>query len=184
VNGDARDLTGRRDFVVASGAALVAAVGVPGVALPRRRAYDLVIRGGTVFDGYVNDEGEIAVLLMDGAVDVCNAGHECNSLDQAGYFIHVGRRGIISRAVQWNGRWLGGVGVGRAFPFVGRRLRIDPVARFRRADLMGGRLIRNVPGVPGAIDRGFNGVRPNVPNVRPRIRAPRLRAPRIPGIRR
>jgi len=139
---------------------------------------------GTVFDGYVNDEGEIAVLLMDGAVDVCNAGHECNSLDQAGYFIHVGRRGIISRAVQWNGRWLGGVGVGRAFPFVGRRLRIDPVARFRRADLMGGRLIRNVPGVPGAIDRGFNGVRPNVPNVRPRIRAPRLRAPRIPGIRR
>ena len=132
---------------------------------------------GTVFDGYVNDEGEIAVLLMDGAVDVCNVGRECNSLDQTGYFIHVGRGGVISRAVEWNGRWLGGVGVGRAFPFVGRRLRIDPRVRFRRADLLGGRLIRGVPGVPavrgvpGGVRRGINRVRPRAP----RIRRPRIR---------
>jgi len=124
---------------------------------------------GTVFDGYVNDEGEIAVLLMDGAVDVCNVGRECNSLDQKGYFIHVGRRGVISRAVEWNGRWLGGVGVGRAFPFVGRRLRIDPRVRFRRADLMGGRLIRGVPGV-----RRAPGVRRSINRARPRIRRPRV----------
>ena len=124
---------------------------------------------GTVFDGYVNDEGEIAVLLMEGAVDVCNVGRECNALDQTGYFIHVGRRGVISRAVEWNGRWLGGVGVGRAFPFVGRRLRIDPRVRFRRADLMGGRLIRGVPGV-----RRAPGVRRSINRARPRIRRPRV----------
>ena len=40
----------RRDFLLASGAALVAAAGAP-PALRRRADHDLVIRGGTVFDG-------------------------------------------------------------------------------------------------------------------------------------
>ena len=101
---------------------------------------------GTVFDGYVDDDGEIAVLLMDGAVDVCNVDRECSSFSDVGYFIHVGRSGVITRALEWNGRWFRGRGADRAFPFVGRRLRIDPRIRFRRADLLGGRLIRGVRG--------------------------------------
>ena len=40
----------RRDFLLASGAALVAAAGDP-PALRRRTVHDLVVRGGTVFDG-------------------------------------------------------------------------------------------------------------------------------------
>jgi N-acyl-D-amino-acid deacylase len=40
----------RRDFLLASGAALVAAAGAP-PAFRRRTGHDLVIRGGTVFDG-------------------------------------------------------------------------------------------------------------------------------------
>ena len=40
----------RRDFLLASGAALVAAAGTPPV-LRRQAGHDLVIRGGTVFDG-------------------------------------------------------------------------------------------------------------------------------------
>ena len=41
----------RRDFLAASGAALLAAVPAPAVHLPGRSAHELVIRGGTVFDG-------------------------------------------------------------------------------------------------------------------------------------
>lgn len=40
----------RRDFVVASGGAALA-LAAPAIRLPSRRRYDLVIRGGTVFDG-------------------------------------------------------------------------------------------------------------------------------------
>lgn len=40
----------RRDFIAAAGTAVTAAAGWP-VFIPRRPAFDLVIRGGTVFDG-------------------------------------------------------------------------------------------------------------------------------------
>lgn len=41
----------RRDFLAATGAALAAAACAPAVRTPSRREYDLIIRGGMVFDG-------------------------------------------------------------------------------------------------------------------------------------
>jgi len=132
---------------------------------------------GTVFDGYVNDDGEIAVLLMDGEVNVCNSGRECRQLNRKGYFLHVGRRGVLGKIRKWDGTFMKGVGFERAFPFVGRRLKIDRVRRFKRADLMGKALRGKVP------TRALRGKGPvNARAIRKLKRArPRIRRPRIGG---
>ena len=156
---------------------------------------------GTVFDGYVNDDGEIAVLLMEGEVNVCNSGRECRRLNRKGYFLHVGRRGTLGKIRKWDGTFMKGVGLERAFPFVGRRLKIDRVRRFKRADLMGKALRANAPGralkantparalrtdLPGRVKakprgRSFGDRRPvgsrsmrNLNRAAPRIRAPQI----------
>lgn len=125
---------------------------------------------GTTFDGFVNDDGEIALLLLDGEIDVCNAARTCKRLNRRGYFLHIRRNGIISDPRKWDGTFLSNVAFGAAFPFIGRQLRISPRIRFRQADLLGGRLLRQ-----GVVPRV-------VPRVAPRRVLPR-RIPR-PRIRR
>jgi ferric-dicitrate binding protein FerR (iron transport regulator) len=117
---------------------------------------------GTTFDGFVDDNGEIALLLVDGEIDVCNRTRSCKRLRRKGYFLHIRRNGLISDPRKWDGTFLGHVNLGRAFPFIGRRLRISPRIRFRRADLYGGKMLR----------RGV------IPNVRPLRRPLRRIAPR------
>ncbi|MEC9368008.1 MAG: FecR domain-containing protein [Pseudomonadota bacterium] len=96
---------------------------------------------GTIFDGYVNDDGEIALLLVQGEVDVCGQPGSCRRLRQIGSFFHIRQGGIISGPLKWDGTFLPAVAFGSAFPFIDRSLTIDPVRRFRRADLLGGRLL-------------------------------------------
>ena len=97
---------------------------------------------GTTFDGFIDESGEIALLLVDGEIDVCNSKRSCKRLKRQGYFLHIKRNGVISDPRKWDGTFLGHVDLGRAFPFIGRRLRISPKVRFKRADLYGGRLLR------------------------------------------
>jgi hypothetical protein len=123
---------------------------------------------GTVFDGYVNDDGEIAVLLMDGEVDICNEGRDCRRLNRKGYFVHVGRGGVLGKIRKWDGTFMKGVAFGSVFPFVGRRLKIDQVRRFKRADLMGKALRGRVPVKTRALRKLHRA-------------KPRIRRPRIPG---
>jgi len=102
---------------------------------------------GTTFDGFIDESGELALLLVDGEIDVCNLKRSCKRLKRQGYFLHIKRNGIISDPRKWDGTFLGHIDLGRAFPFIGRRLRISPKVRFRRADLYGGKLLRR-GGVP------------------------------------
>lgn len=124
---------------------------------------------GTVFDGFVNDDGEIALLLVEGEIDVCPTPASCKRLSRRGYFYHISRNGLISDPRKWDGTFFRGVDFGHAFPFVGRRMRIHPNPRFRRADLLGGKMLRQ-------------GVRPlrKAPRVIPRTRI----RPRLPRVRR
>jgi hypothetical protein len=46
---------------------------------------------GTIFDVYVADNGESAVLLHEGGVDVCPTPATCKRHDKVGHFVHVGR---------------------------------------------------------------------------------------------
>lgn len=124
---------------------------------------------GTEFDGFVDDNGEIALLLHDGEINVCNTARSCKRLNRRGYFLHIQRNGVISDPRKWDGTFLNNVDFALAFPFVGRSLRIAPRVRFRRADLLGGRMLR----------RGV------VPRVAPRRVIPRRVVPRrvVPRIR-
>lgn len=123
---------------------------------------------GTVFDGFVNDDGEIALLLVEGEIDVCPTPASCRRLNRRGFFYHIRRNGRISDPRKWDGTFFSGVDFGHAFPFVGRAMRIHPTPRFRRADLLGGRMlqqrIRPLRKAPRVIPR--TRIRPRLPRVR------------------
>lgn len=123
---------------------------------------------GTTFDGFVDENGEIALLLLDGEIDVCNSTRTFKRLNRKGYFLHIRRNGIISDPRKWDGTFFSHVDLGLAFPFIGRQLRISPKVRLRHADLLGGRMLRK-----GVVPRGRSlgrQLRRTVP--RPRIRRP------------
>lgn len=99
---------------------------------------------GTVFDGFVNDKGEVAILLIDGEVDVCTS--KCRRVKRKGYFVRVMQGGIFKGPHLWDKGLFNGVGLARAFPFVGKRLIIDPVRRLNPA-----RLLRKAAIAPGRL---------------------------------
>ncbi len=91
---------------------------------------------GTVFDVFVADNGETVVLLHEGGVDVCSAPGSCRHHDSIGRIVHVGLDRVISAPLKWSGSLLNGIGVARAFPFVGKKLLIDPVRRLTQGELL------------------------------------------------
>jgi hypothetical protein len=93
---------------------------------------------GTIFDVYVADNGETAVLLHEGGVDVCPTPATCKRHDKVGHFVHVGLDHAISEPQRWDGSFMKGVKVTQAFPFVGKKLLIDPTRRSTYASLMRG----------------------------------------------
>jgi len=61
-------LTTRRDFLTGTAGAVAALVGAPSIILPRRAAYDLVIRGGNVIDGTGAAPVEMDVAVQGGRI--------------------------------------------------------------------------------------------------------------------
>lgn len=95
---------------------------------------------GTVFDVFVADNGESIVLLHEGSVEVCTRPSNCKRHNVVGKIIHVGLGGVLSDPMNWHRSLLGGVALAKAFPFVGRRLAIDPVRRLSQRILQKGRV--------------------------------------------
>jgi hypothetical protein len=115
-----------------------------------------------VFDVYVADDGETVVLLHEGGVDVCSTGSKCRRHDKSGHVIKVGLDRIISEPLKWDGSILKGISVATAFPFVGKKLLIDPVRRLRPTGLLKdgpGRILKT----PGKPLRGLGKIRPRLP---------------------
>jgi FecR protein len=98
---------------------------------------------GTVFDGYVADSGAMAILLHDGAINVCPASAHCLVHgNRKRRLVYVSRRGKIITRAKWDGSLLPGVSIRKAFPFLGRKLAIDQKVRLRYADLLSTRIRR------------------------------------------
>ncbi len=110
---------------------------------------------GTVFDVYVADDGETAVLLHEGGVDVCPTPATCKRHDKVGHIVHVGLDHAISEPQRWDGKIMKGVRVTQAFPFVGKKLLIDPTVRSTYASLMRGpsRVTAGICRVGGALKK-------------------------------
>lgn len=114
----------------------------------------LAVRG-TIFDVYVDGDGETLVLLHEGEVDMCSAPGSCRRHDKPGHVVRVGLDRVLTEPVLWTGSLMKGLGVATVFPFVGRKLVIDPVRRLSRAGLQTGRTVaKTVVRTPGRLLRG------------------------------
>jgi hypothetical protein len=89
---------------------------------------------GTIFDIFVGGNGETAVLLLEGAVQVCNLEGTCQLQDKLGTLFFVSTDGAISSPSKCDNSFLRGIRLETAFPFVGQRLVIDPVRRMSSQD--------------------------------------------------
>ena len=84
---------------------------------------------GTILDVYIGPGGDTFVLLHQGEVEVCSRARTCRPHRNVGRVVRATVSGIVSLPMKWTATLVPGVGVAQAFPFVGRRLAIDPVMR-------------------------------------------------------
>jgi hypothetical protein len=92
---------------------------------------------GTVFDVYVDGSGDTLVLLHQGAVDICTTSRTCRRHNSVGRIVHATMAGVLSNPIKFSQGLIPGVlGVGAAFPFVGKTLRIDPVRRLKASAIV------------------------------------------------
>src|SRR5262245_29226467 len=97
---------------------------------------------GTVFDGFVATGGATAaaaamvVLPHEGSVKVSTGSGRSLLHDKKHQLVYVTPKGKIIPRSKWDASLLPGVTIETAFPFLGRRLTIDPVVRLRYADLL------------------------------------------------
>ena len=77
-----------------------------------------------------------------------DAGTRASATTRVGHIVNVGLDRVISAPLQWDGSILKGISVATAFPFVGKKLLIDPVRRLQPAGLLKG-----VPGMKGGPGR-------------------------------
>jgi hypothetical protein len=84
---------------------------------------------GTILDIYIGPGGDTFVLLHQGEVEICSRARSCRPHRNVGRVVQATVLGIVSEPMKWTATLVPGVGVAQAFPFVGRRLAIDPVKR-------------------------------------------------------
>lgn len=103
-------------------------------------AASITVRG-TIFDVFVQDDGQSWLLLHEGAVQACNARGQCQDLDQPGKLIRIGGDGDVGKPVKWAA--LPGkdsVPFDNAFPFVAKSPTIDPTPILTRDIIILGNL--------------------------------------------
>lgn len=74
---------------------------------------------GTAFDVYVADDGEMAVAMINGTVDVCSKRSlACRAHNRIGSFLHLTADGAFFLRDKWDGTFMKGVGFATAMPFM------------------------------------------------------------------
>jgi hypothetical protein len=93
---------------------------------------------GTIFDVYVQTSGMSWLLLIEGAIEVCNERGDCGLHDEPGKLIRITPDGDVGNPVKWASLQKDGQPFEAAFPFVVRppSFEADPV--FTPEDIVGG----------------------------------------------
>jgi FecR protein len=99
---------------------------------------------GTIFDVYVETSGVSWLLLIEGAIEVCNEDRQCNDLDEPGKLIRITPDGVVGNAVKWADLPTGDLPFATAFPFVVTPPEIDPEPELTADDIVAG----NIPEGP------------------------------------
>jgi hypothetical protein len=133
-----------------------------------KQAYRIVTPGatigvrGTTFDVFVADNGEMAVAMINGQVELCPRGGSCRAHGIVGQFLHMTPAGIFSLRRSWDGTFLRGVPFGRALPFIANQNVLAP--GFRSAQNVANVYLGLIPGLgkgPGILP---NLIPPVIPN--------------------
>jgi hypothetical protein len=115
---------------------------------------------GTIFDIYVQDSGLSWLLLIEGAIEVCNERDECRLHDEPGKLIRITPDGDLGNPVTWaNLRDKQNEPFDIVFPFVVAPPLIDPDPIFTPDDIIGG----DYPDEPENGTEGVTPVRPPPP---------------------
>ena len=89
---------------------------------------------GTEFEIFIDDNGETAVALISGEVEMCSLQRSCERLKEAGHYLRVLRTGRFIRAKRANRSILGSrANAARAFPFLHGKRKLGKVFKLRRA---------------------------------------------------
>ena len=93
---------------------------------------------GTIFDVYVQTSGMSWLLLIEGAIEVCNERGDCGLHDEPGKLIRITPDGDVGNPVKWASLQKDGQPFEAAFPFVVAppSFESDPV--FTPEDIVGG----------------------------------------------
>ena len=93
---------------------------------------------GTIFDVYVQTSGMSWLLLIEGAIEVCNERGDCGLHDEPGKLIRITPDGDVGNPVKWASLQQDGQPFEAAFPFVVSppSFEADPV--FTPEDIVGG----------------------------------------------
>ncbi len=84
---------------------------------------------GTLFDGYIGNDGSSIIVLLNGRVEVCNHGGGCVQLDNPCECARIEPSGRISHAGRPDQSILGGVGPEAAVPFLLDQRKLKPKMR-------------------------------------------------------
>ena len=93
---------------------------------------------GTIFDVYVQSSGMSWLLLIEGAIEVCNARDDCRLHDEPGKLIRITPDGNVGSPVRWVGFPKDGELFESAFPFVITPPQFDSDPVFTPDDIVGG----------------------------------------------
>jgi ferric-dicitrate binding protein FerR (iron transport regulator) len=91
----------------------------------RTPAATLGVRG-TAFDIYVAPDGQMAVAMINGRVEICPRGGACRMHDLVGRFLRLTPAGAFSVHDRWDAAIFGGVAFGAALPFLATQSMLMP----------------------------------------------------------
>jgi hypothetical protein len=129
---------------------------------------------GTAFDVFVGGDGEMAVAMINGGVDVCAVRRTgCRRHNVVGRFLHLTPAGVISIRNRWDGTFLRTVAFAAAMPFIARPDTL--IGGFRFGNEISSRYLSLVPqnllfapaGIPGGIVPSI--VPSIIPNILPNL---------------
>jgi hypothetical protein len=106
----------------------------------RTPAAAITVRG-TIFDLFVQENGEVWGLLIEGAFQACNDRGRCRLIDEPGKLIRITGDGDVGTPVKWAGlQGKDNVAFDSAFPFIVKPPSIDPNPIFTRDVIILGNL--------------------------------------------
>lgn len=94
---------------------------------------------GTIFDMYIEENGRSWLLLVDGAIQACNAAGTCKDLDEPGKLLLISPDGELSEPRIWAELDTDGRPFDDTFPFVVTPPEVDPDPIFTPEDIVDAR---------------------------------------------